>query len=310
MSGPDDGVSQELTSSTLVVTESNTSRAPVDTSRRLRIAFLGNSILYYNDCPRLLEQIIKSDHQEVSVQQDSCLRPNASIASLWTDGNGMRDKFRSPAALLPDGVTFDVGAPTVAALLLSEWDFLIMNDHTQSPVRNESKELTKRALAGHYAPLLGACTVIFLQTAAYREPNINDSSDLGDFYEFESRLQTGYREYVEYLMALGVRNARIAPFGNACRYLYGSNRPLWHKTYGSDGYHPSPHGTWLMACILYSTMFQTCPRSYDAEWWKKCRYFEQPTLPLPSFDEAMELRNVASLTCKILMEEDTNFETL
>jgi hypothetical protein len=242
--------------------------------------------------------MMKSGHQMPLVEQDSCLRPKASLSSLWTDGNGMRDKFRSPAALLEDGLTFDVGSPTVAALLSSDWDFLILNDHTQAPVQNGTKEATKRALADHYAPLFGKCTVIFLQTAPYREPNINESSDPGRFDKLESRLRAGYREYADCLKALGVADTRVAPFGNACRYLYHHNRPLWHKTYDKDGKHPSPCGTWLMACILYSTMFQTCPTFYDAAWWEKCRYFEQPRLPLPSFDEAMELRRVASLTCE------------
>lgn len=268
----------------------------VASSLPLRIAFMGNSILYFNDCPRLLEQMIEVGHGPV--KQDSCLRPSASLVSLWTDGNGMQDRFQSPAALLPDGVTFDIGSPSVSSLLSSDWDFVVMNDHTQSPVRTNAKEATKKALADHYVCRFGSSQVIFLQTAAYREPNINHSEYLRDFEEFESRLEIGYQEYVHHLNTLGISTTRVAPFGRAVWYLRHNDRQLWLKTYGSDGFHPSPHGTWLMACVLYCTLLRTPPPAYNADWWKKCRYFEQPLLSLPSADEAQELSRIACIACK------------
>ena len=51
----------------------------------------------------------------------------------------MQRKFATPAALQEDGVTYDIGSPTVSALLENaKWDYVVMNDHTQSPAREET----------------------------------------------------------------------------------------------------------------------------------------------------------------------------
>lgn len=255
-------------------------------------------MLYFNDCPRLLARMISVSQ---SVEQDSCLRPNASLSSLWTDGNGMQDKFRSPAARLPNGCSFDVGSPSVETLLSSSsWDIVVLNDHSQAPLRMESKEKSMRALRRHYVPLVGRSQVVFLQTAAYREPIINNSGDLGDFEEFEAGLFSGYMDYKRCLEASGFSNARIAPFGKAVRFVKHQNPSLWQKLYGKDGYHPSPHGTWLMACVLHCTILCKPAPSYNPDWWNTCRYFEEPRLSLPSAAEARHLSSIACLICKVL----------
>ena len=55
----------------------------------VRVAYLGNSIQYFNDCPRFLTNL----SQGAIAQQDSCLRGGASLVTLWTKGNGMQHKF-------------------------------------------------------------------------------------------------------------------------------------------------------------------------------------------------------------------------
>jgi hypothetical protein len=252
-------------------------------------------MLYFNDCPRLLEQMVSVNQR---VEQDSCLRPNASLPSLWDDGNGMLDKFSSPAAMRPKGCLFDLGSPSVLTLLSSTWDVVILNDHSQAPSRIESKESTKGALKSFYAPLVGRSHVVFLQTAAYREPVINNSSDLGDFEQFESGLFSGYIEYKHCLEALGISNVSVAPFGKAVRLVKQENPFIWQTLYGRDGYHPSPHGTWLMACVLYFTVVGIPAPSYNPDWWKTCRYFEEPRLAQPTVEEAQYLASIACLACK------------
>ena len=85
-----------------------------------RVAFLGNSIQYYNDTPRFLANLGRGSISH----PDSCYRGGASLLSLWEDGNGMKRKFATPNAetsrTTVDGkevVVYDVGAPTVRSLL-------------------------------------------------------------------------------------------------------------------------------------------------------------------------------------------------
>ena len=53
-----------------------------------RVAFLGNSIIYYNDCPSFLVNLSKG---HVNIHQDSCLRGGTNLQQLWEQGNGMSE---------------------------------------------------------------------------------------------------------------------------------------------------------------------------------------------------------------------------
>lgn len=87
-----------------------------------RVAFIGNSMMYFNDCPRFLSQLSKGE-----IIQDSCLRGGSSLISIYAKGNGMLEKFRSQNAMKDDG-TYDIGASSVSELLnQNSWDFVIMN---------------------------------------------------------------------------------------------------------------------------------------------------------------------------------------
>ena len=105
------------------------------------VAFCGNSMLYYNDCPRLVEILLTRmyyyDDNVTTTSttprlQDSCLRGGASLASLWERGNGMQTRFGGSvnngvnsdhARHDHDDIRDDIGAPTVASLLQNPpWD--------------------------------------------------------------------------------------------------------------------------------------------------------------------------------------------
>jgi hypothetical protein len=56
----------------------------------VRVAMIGNSLMYYNDLPRLLEAM-----SDGSITQDSCLHGDASFKSHLIYGNGMYEKVRT-----------------------------------------------------------------------------------------------------------------------------------------------------------------------------------------------------------------------
>lgn len=277
----------------------------------IAIAFLGNSMLYFNDCPRLVQQMI--EETIAVVKQDTCLRGGATLTSLWEKGNGMSRKFATEQALIETSRTFDelnstavprpvydVGAATVQELLRAEpsWDFVILNDYTQGPARPESRAATQKILREKYAPLLQDSIPVIVQTPAYRIEGIKDTADLGDFEAFTDHLAHGVRSFVDTLQHAGIDDCRIAPVGEAYRYLHRNNLDLWKKLYSWDDFHPSPYGTWLQACVIFCTCFGRLPPIYNALWWERSRYMQpqdEKPLPLPTDDEAMELRRVACL---------------
>ena len=294
-------------------------------SPSISVAFAGNSILYFNDCPRLLEQIlVKSrifDDETSCVYQNSCLRGGASLSSLWEEGNGMTTSFATPPArLLADG-TYDVGSPMVSTLLEERaWDYVVLQDYTQGPARENSREETIASLKRDYLPALAKlsdATVILLETFAYKRPAMRGSEDLGDFDKFTQLLQHGYEQYRKVLSkALSGTTVLIAPMGTAVHYLYHHDKELWEKLYSRDDFHPSPLGTYLQACVLYFTMLQQQQQKnahgtlgteesyptpeYDPDWWKQCRYMQPPkeeALARPTRKEAIRLAEVARMVC-------------
>ena len=272
---------------------------------RLAVAFMGNSIQYFNDCPRLVESMLRK--AGFAVEQNSCLRGGATLTSLWANGNGMRHKFSTPPALRKNG-TYDIGSPSPSTLLQSKqhWDFVLFQDHTQHPARDATRQQSLETLRTHVVPILlqkqqsnPNLTVLFLQTFAYRVPGLKDSDDLGDFHAFTERLVDGYDQYAAALREAGIRNVQIVPMGRAVQWLYKHRRnDLWEAMYSWDDFHPSPHGTWLQACLIFVTLTQgrIPPPRYNALWWDYCRYMQPPNerpLPLPTAQEAEDLRQLA-----------------
>jgi len=105
-----------------------------------RVAFVGNSMFYFNDSPRFFENLVAvsstaiskttpSQHQQHQQQQrqqsrkliqNSCLHGGSSIPSLFYHGNGMYEQFRTEASILTrirGHTIYDYGACTVPQLL-------------------------------------------------------------------------------------------------------------------------------------------------------------------------------------------------
>lgn len=253
----------------------------------LRLAFVGNSIQYVNDCPKYLENMLQ--HHYSSITQEACLQGGATLVSLM-EGSSCMPTFVSDA-------TFKTTQST-ERVLKQKWDYVIMNDQTQAPVRRNSRENTIRILKERYLPLINpSTTVIFIMTAAYRKTitgPINNSQDLGTFDEFTESLKQGYIEYASIFP-----NAKIVPLGLAYQYIKRNyDTKVFNSLYETDEYHPSPHGTYLEACILYCIIEEREPPSYDKSWWEDERY-ELSKLPLPSKEEAEVLRQVAWKVCNM-----------
>lgn len=280
----------------------------------VRVAFLGNSIQYYNDLPRLMKALSNN-----AIEQDSCYRGNATLSSLFQDGNGMSMKFQTTNALRPDG-TYDIGADTVTSLLQQQqqqpqnWDFVVMNDHTQHPTRSDTRFESVTTLVQDYAPLLrqSGAIPIFLMTYAYQERGAYGSDDLGDVVQFTKLLHEGYESYVQALAeVLPVASTpRIAPVGFAFLAIHEENPKMWSQLFHPDKKHPSPHGSFLIACVLYYTILGVTqgteaimiPDNGASAIWEIARpRVMQPAdddpLPIPTYDEAKYLSTLALREC-------------
>lgn len=66
----------------------------VDWSEEKSIAFIGNSYMFVNDIPRLVQKISRG-----KIHQNSCLNPSASLGKLLRAGNGMYEVWQTQTAL-------------------------------------------------------------------------------------------------------------------------------------------------------------------------------------------------------------------
>jgi hypothetical protein len=81
------------------------------------VAFVGNSMFYFNDFPRFF-QVFSQGRKQVS--QNSCLHGGGSIPSLLLEGNSMYPQFGTPKAVITKHrhhTIYDYGACTVEQLL-------------------------------------------------------------------------------------------------------------------------------------------------------------------------------------------------
>ena len=341
------------------------------------IAFIGNSITFFNDLPRFM-QALSNDR----IHQNSCLHGGLSFLSLLQKGNGMYEKWDTENARIPDvdislygdEEIYDFGICSVPMLLFGrddnlgslsddnddnddstdddgyytddddgafyyfqdgknpcfqddyymqyltdtyvapEWDYVIMNDQTVAPARFKSRKKSLLALKGLYGNMfldLPTVRPVFLVTHGYHKSEQAEEESIRspvtwDVPEFTSRIYYGYQLYAQTLaeMLPAQQEPLIAPSGLAFLVVWEENRGMWKKLFFYDGFHPSPHGTYLIGCVLYATIFGRMPSSSQAlqedlgELWsnarklmKSKRNFE--ALPLPTLAEANYLFSVA-----------------
>jgi hypothetical protein len=121
-------------------------KAEEELHRTISVAFLGNSMFYFNDFPRFFEEIVSDGH---SLIQDSCLHGGASITSLLRNGNGMFVEFSEPEAVVGEyhhSTIYDYGACTPEQLLLGydvslhDPAYSIFEDSTTPTYKNPCRE--------------------------------------------------------------------------------------------------------------------------------------------------------------------------
>jgi hypothetical protein len=260
----------------------------------IRYANIGNSMQFFNNFPILLENMLVAANYAVA-ERGSYLRSNASLKSLWT---GWRH-----------GLDSLMGFSTAEDLLKKEgmWDFIIVNDHSQWPAREATRQESLQVLQEHYIPLLKEkqpqATVVLIQTKAYRVPNIKGSKDLGDFDEYTEKLTQGIKLYKEKLDEhLGHNKALIAPVGLAFSELHKTNQELWKKLYFLDNFHPSPYGSLLQAFVVFWTITGEAPPTYNMDWWNEAKSIFYSS-KFPNEQDGQLLYDAAMKVCKSTSQE-------
>jgi hypothetical protein len=306
---------------------------------KVSIAFVGNSMMFVNDLPRFMQALAGNSPQgDYLITQNSCLHGALHFKSLLKKGNGMLHKWNTENAVITGAGVHDYGACTVRQLLLGydealssknsngnytndgknpcfksslyydyvtgmempEWDFVLLNDQTTYPAIETKKTQSLKVLQQQYVPLLGNSVPVLFATHGYESSLVNVTK-LGNVSEFTSLVFEGYRQYAQMLDEYLPQQPLIAPVGLAFLIVYEENREMWDKLFYVDGFHPSPHGSYLMGCVLHATVTGRMPGTSalpenPKSLWSRARRMEigsKYIMPFPTKDEATYLHHVA-----------------
>lgn len=196
-----------------------------------RVLFLGNSYTYFNNLPSLIDNLALSQGND-----------------LIYDSN------------TPGGYTFQGHSTnniSLSKIRAQDWDFVVLQEQSQIP------SFPPAQVASDCYPYAAILNDSILSNNPCTEPLFymtwgrknGDASNCG-FYPplctysgMQQRLSESYMELAQ------DNNASVAPVGvawQAVRNLY----PLI-ELYNPDESHPSLEGSYLAACVFYSSMFRT-----------------------------------------------------
>jgi hypothetical protein len=309
-----------------------TTRAKTTT---LRIGYLGNSIIFYNDCPHIVQQMLLES--KISNEQNTCVQGGATFLELFDNGCGVKSSSFFPSSYTyqntDDNQCYEQKVDHVKTFLNQfsndtnrsrndknhshhGYDYVVLNDQSQYPARIITRADSMWSLKKQYGPVWpeeGAIPLL-LQTPAYRVAGKGITFDLGDYDTFTQSLKDGYQQYQDVFNNKilttsnnnSKRKALIVPVGDAYQIIRNTNMELWERLYDHDDYHPSVYGTYLQACIIYRIVTQgkqDVP-SFQKRWWENARH----VIAAPQFPTSQEAKELVKVAIMVTSHDNNNNE--
>lgn len=198
---------------------------------RSRVLFVGNSLTIRNGLWEMVERL----GREAGMQTFSSLSAAASMS------------FASHVN----------SAHTQAMIDKGGWDAVVFQEQSSrfaAPPWQYRRVSIKAAGALQDRARSNAHKTVLFETWGYRwgQPSVwNGFKD--DFSDMTRRIAAGYAETRVHMAGPG-ENVQIAPVGRAFEMAFPKfETRLFHR----DGVHPAVHGSYLAACVLFSTLYNT-----------------------------------------------------
>ena len=232
----------------------------------IRVLFIGNSYTYFNNSPELFAELVRASAPGREVVTKMIAVPGATLISLWE------------------------GQDALLAIRSSKWDYVVLQDQSQlGDGLRDGKFVVNSPILLNWGVRLfdseirkaGARTVVLLSWSRRDEPD--QQADLTYAYDSVAR-------------DLG---AILAPVGIAWQEVRQESPAI--PLYAEDGSHPSPAGSYLMACVLVRLFIQNSvvadmPASVSGHSVSNAGEIDMtrraPLVSLP-YEEAREIQSVA-----------------
>lgn len=188
----------------------------------IRVLFVGNSQIFYNDLPRMLERLAESAPADRRrVQAERALAGGASLESHWNKGDGKG----TPRAKIAEGGS----------------DFVVI----QEIYNGKPDSFTKHARLFHDLIRQHGGKTILFSTASISTQYPKGFQVLHDMH-----IQVGQELKVP-----------VAAAGQAWRTYWGQEPTVEVRLalYAPDKAHPGQKGSYLYACVLYAAITGQSP---------------------------------------------------
>lgn len=210
-----------LTAGVISASQTDASRAP--SRRPLRVLFIGNSYTYFNNLPRVLEQLALSAGTPMETRM--VVEGGATLQDHWEKGDALKAVRESP------------------------WDYVILQDQSTlgAYIVNGHSQVADPDYFHRFARLFdqeikksGAKTVFYL-TWASKDAPAREQAALNYAYMAIARELKG----------------SVAPVGVVWQEVRREDPRL--ELYVEDKSHPRGAGSYLAACVLYAAIYGKSP---------------------------------------------------
>lgn len=202
-----------------------------------RILFIGNSYTSVNSLPNIFKQIA-----------DSAGQPPLTIATSTPGGLTLEKHSKLPA--------------TLARIDEGNWDVVVIQGQSQEAAMAEKYENMRKDFQSGAAELCKRIAtkspnarIVFYQTwARHSDYWLNPKADktIGNNpADMQARIRKWYAVVAQ---AAQKQHAVVAPVGDAWELNYKNANPL--RLHSKDNSHPAFNGSYLAACVIYSTIYQ------------------------------------------------------
>ena len=191
------------------------------------VLFIGNSFTTVNDLPNTLRQLALSLGEEVTVA---------------TSAPGGYTLFQHASY-----------APTLNAIDAQPWDYVVMQEQSQLgalPIEATTTELGALQLLVDIEANYECTYPVFFMTWGRANGDADNCVNFPFMCTYDGMQQALRSNYV-YLATMN--DAYTAPVGAAWKQVRDTHPEI--NLYAPDESHPSVEGTYLAACVFYSTLF-------------------------------------------------------
>ena len=189
-------------------------------AKDLRILFIGNSYIFMNDLPKVLQSMMEADGN------------HPQIETMAYPGWTLSQHARS--------------TKTIEKIQSQSWDYVVLQEQSTLPL-NELKRRGRMIPAIRYLDEViqerGAKTLLFM-TWGRRDGFA--SMGFRNFGHMQEELDIAYKEAAR---SVGIS---VVPVGNA--WLEARRQKPYYPLWEDDGSHPSIFGTYLSACVFYNVL--------------------------------------------------------